>query len=74
MNRQLKLLPCLEASREEAEKNAAGEEMSWALVRGVAYLNDVLQNLLVDDRFVARGFMVQIYHHIQGPLSKGHIV
>lgn len=41
---------------------------------GVGYLDDVLQNLLVDDCFVACCFMVQIYHHLQGPLSKGHIV
>lgn len=43
-------------------------------VCNVKYLDDVLQNLLVDDSFVARCFMVQINYHLQGALSKGHII
>lgn len=54
--------------------NGAAADLSGGWVCSAWYLNDVLQNLLVDNCFVARGFMVQIYHHLQGPLSKGHIV
>lgn len=58
----------------EAINNAVAAVPSKGQVCSVGYLDDVLQNLLIDDCFVARRFMVQIYHHFQGPLSKGHIV
>lgn len=74
MNRLPETLPSSGVSGGEAIKNAAAVDVSGGQAHRVSYLDDVLQNLLVDDCFVARCFMVQIYHHLQGPLSKGHVV
>lgn len=38
------------------------------------YLDDVLQNFLIDNGFVAGGFMIQIHHHLQRSLRKRHVI
>lgn len=46
----------------------------WASLTTKKYLDNILQDFLADDGFVARRFLVQVHHHLQGALGEGHVV